>query len=264
MCVHTLSRKWRSWETTITVFLKLEQELLEPQDRVHVQVVGGLVEQQDVGLAEQRLREQHAHLLAVVELLHQAPVLVLADAERAQQRGRVGLGVPAVELAELALELGRARAVFVAEVRLGVERVLLGHHLVQLRVAHDHGGERVDLVVGEVVLAQHAQAHVLGDHDPAREGSWSPERQLQEGGLARAVGADQAVAVAGRELDVDVLEQRAAAEVEREAFGGNHGFRLRACLRYWLPRAEANRTCRVACFGTQELREARKTIHFRP
>jgi hypothetical protein len=34
------------------------QEALEPADRVEVEVVGGLVEQQRVGLAEQGLREQ--------------------------------------------------------------------------------------------------------------------------------------------------------------------------------------------------------------
>ena len=38
------------------------EEPLEPADRVEVEVVGRLVEQQRVGLAEQRLREQHAQL----------------------------------------------------------------------------------------------------------------------------------------------------------------------------------------------------------
>ena len=38
-------------------------------------------------------------------------------------------------------------------------------------------------------------------------GSISPDEDLEKGGFAGAVGADQAVAVAGGELDVDVLEE---------------------------------------------------------
>ena len=48
--------------------LVLVEEVLEPADRVEVEVVGGLVEQQRLGLAEQRLREQHAQLVAAGEL----------------------------------------------------------------------------------------------------------------------------------------------------------------------------------------------------
>jgi hypothetical protein len=40
--------------------LEVDQQLLQPLDRVQVQVVGGLVEQQHVGLAHQRLGQRHA------------------------------------------------------------------------------------------------------------------------------------------------------------------------------------------------------------
>ena len=38
-----------------------EQVVLEPQDRVKVEVVGGLVEQKQIGLHEQRTRQRHPH-----------------------------------------------------------------------------------------------------------------------------------------------------------------------------------------------------------
>ncbi len=46
------------------------EELLEPVDRVEVEVVGRLVEQQRLGMAEERLRQQHAHLLSALQLAH--------------------------------------------------------------------------------------------------------------------------------------------------------------------------------------------------
>ena len=45
-----------------------DEELPQPVDRVEVEVVGRLVEQQRLGMAEQRLRQQHAHLLAALQL----------------------------------------------------------------------------------------------------------------------------------------------------------------------------------------------------
>ena len=46
---------------------------------------------------------------------------------------------------------------------------------------------------------------------------------LHQSGLARAVGADEAVAVAIAELDADVLEQGLGAELDGEVVGGDHG-----------------------------------------
>ena len=46
--------------------LEVDEELLKPVDRVEVEVVGRLVEQQDVGIAEQGAREQHFDLLRAV------------------------------------------------------------------------------------------------------------------------------------------------------------------------------------------------------
>ena len=64
MCVHTLFRKCRSCEMITIVLSARVQHALEPADAVDVEVVGRLVEQQDVRIAEQRLREQHAQLPA--------------------------------------------------------------------------------------------------------------------------------------------------------------------------------------------------------
>src|SRR5690606_5652387 len=46
-------------------------------------------------------------------------------------------------------------------------------------------------------------------------------QDLHEGGLAAAVGADQAITVAVTELDGNVLEQRLGAELHGDVVGGN-------------------------------------------
>ena len=68
-------------------------------------MVRRLVEQQDVGVAEERLREQHAHLFLGRELGHHELVLVLRDTEAVEEARGVRLRVPAVHLRELRLEL---------------------------------------------------------------------------------------------------------------------------------------------------------------
>jgi hypothetical protein len=86
-------------------------------------------------------------------------------------------------------------------------------------VAHHHHVEHAHVFVGELVLAQvgHALAADRGDvagRAPARR------QDLHEGGLAGAVGADQAVAVAVAELDGDVLEQGLGPELHGDVGEG--------------------------------------------
>ena len=85
--------------------LEFREIILEPCHGVEVKVVGGLVEQQVVWVAEESLGQQDTHLLVTAHVAHQHIVLVLLDAETAQQGGGVSLGVPALELGKALLEL---------------------------------------------------------------------------------------------------------------------------------------------------------------
>jgi hypothetical protein len=64
MRVASARRKRRSWVTNTSAAAPLLQEALQPVDRLDVQVVGRLVQQQQVGLRDQRPRQQHAPLHA--------------------------------------------------------------------------------------------------------------------------------------------------------------------------------------------------------
>ncbi len=114
MRVTTASRKRRSWETTRTAPVEAGEELLEPGEAVGVEVVGGLVEEQDVGVLEQRGGQQRAGLLAAGEAPQRAGGVEVVDGEAAADllgarlgRPRAG-GLGAVEGVGVGIEVVRA------------------------------------------------------------------------------------------------------------------------------------------------------------
>ena len=185
-------------------------------------MVGGLVQQDDVRLAEQRLGQQDLHLLLGGQRAHLAVQDVLGQPQALDQAAHVALCLPAVHIGELRLQLAGLHAVLVSEVLLGVEGVLLLHDVVEPLVAHDDRVQHGVLVVLEVVLLQHAHPLVLGDHHLAGGGLQVPGEDAEEGGLPRAVGTDDAVAVTGSEFQVHVLEQGLSAEIETDVIDCDH------------------------------------------
>ena len=121
-------------------------------------MVGRLVEQQHVRVAEQRLRQQHLDLVVAVQLRHFEGVLVLGHAQLVEHGLRAGFRIPAVHLGKFALQLRRANAVLIGKVGLGIERFLLLHHIVEAFIAHNDGGDHVVVVIEEVILLQHREA----------------------------------------------------------------------------------------------------------
>ncbi|MNF74268.1 hypothetical protein D3C84_562960 [compost metagenome] len=197
------------------------EDVFQPADGVDVQVVGRLVQQQHVGIGEQRLGQQHAQLPARRHFAHRAEVLGQRDAQAEEQLAGARFGGVAVHLGELGLQLGHGHAVFLAHFRQRVDAVALGLHLPQFFVTHDHGVDHVEFFVGELVLAQLAQAGVGIQHHLAAGGLEVAAEDLHEGRLAATVGADQAVAVAVVELDGNVFKQGLGPELHGDVSGGN-------------------------------------------
>ena len=185
-------------------------------------MVGGLVQQDDVRLAEEGLGQQHLHLLLGGQRAHLAVQNVLGQSQALDQAAHVTLRLPAVHVGKLRLQFAGLHTVGVGEVLLGVEGVLLLHDIVEPLVAHDDRVQHRVLVVLEVVLLQNAHPLILGDHHLAGGRLQIPGEDPQEGGLSGAVGADDAVAVAGGELQVHVLEQGLSAEIETDVIDCDH------------------------------------------
>ena len=197
--------------------LVVREEILQPCDGLDIQMVGRLVEQHDVRMTEQRLCEQHLDLLRVGEGCHGGVHdLVRVQTQTLKQLCRIGLDVPTVHLGKIRLQLGGADAVLVRKRVLGIQCVLLLHDLIQARIALNDGVQYGEVVECKVVLTQDGHTQV-GVHDDLAAGRLQIAGQhTQQGGLARAVCADDAVAVALGKFQIDILEQRRAVKVDAQ------------------------------------------------
>ena len=145
-----------------------------------------------------------------------------ADAQPLQDAGRVGFGLPAAQLGELLLQQAGLDPVLLRHLLFGVERVFLLADLVQTLVAHDDRIHHVVGVVGVLILLQDGHAGVGQDGYLAGGGLQLPGEDLQKGGLARAVGADDAVAVALDELKVHMGKEGLSAVLEAQVGNSDH------------------------------------------
>ena len=203
-------------------FELVHQERLEPADGIEIEMVGGLVEEQHVGLAEEHLGDENAQLVAGGQAAHLVAVLVGGDAETLEQLGGLALGHVAVLLGDGALELAQADTDLVGDLA-DQEGFLFVQGLPQALVAHHDGVEDALVVVLEVVLLEDAEAHAAGDGDPPRVGLLEAREHLDERRFPRAVGPGEAVALAGIELHRDVLEEDLGTEAFGEVFEQDHG-----------------------------------------
>ena len=215
----------------------LLERALEPGDRLGVEVVGRLVEEQQVGLGEQEPAERDAAALAPGErgdvgVARREAERVHGDLERAVElpgAGGVDLGLEVGLLLEERVDVGvgvtegRAHLVVAVDELLGLADALgdvAGHVLGRVELgllgqeAHREAG-------GEARLA--SEAVVLARHD------------AQQRGLARAVGPDDADLGAGIEGQVDALQDLAVGRIEalEPAHGvdelGGHGDQCARC-----------------------------------
>ena len=201
---------------------EVDKELLQPSDGIEIQMVRRLVQKKDVGVSEQGPGKKHLHLQGAVQVLHQRVVVIRLHAETIEQVRRIALGVPAVHRGEFRFQIRRLDAVFVREVLLRVEDLLLLHDIVEALVAHDHRIDNGVIIILEVVLLQEGEALSGGDGDVPVGGVQLSGQDLQEGGFSGPVGADQPVAVPFRKLNVYIFKQRLFADAECNAVCTDH------------------------------------------
>jgi len=206
----------------------VRQVLLEPVARGQVEVVGGLVHQQQVGAGQEQLGERDAHLPAARELLCAARRVLRGEAEPFQYVRDTGVDLVAAQLAEalahlgVALEqalvvavLGRVRELVLDRVLLVLERQQVLEGLLQLR---PHRAAVVD----DAVLGQVADRRVRGHPDAARVRLLEPGQHAQERRLPRAVGSRQANPVPLADVPAHLLEEDAVRVTLAQAFDVDH------------------------------------------
>lgn len=185
----------------------------QPDDRVGVEVVGRLVEQQDVGVREEDAGQLDAAALTAGECMERLSEHPVGQAERGGDGGGLGLGgVPALG-EELRLQtLVLLHRLLAGGALAGRHPLLVLPHLAQDLVEAAGGedpvaGQHVE-VAGAGVLRE--VAHLAGAGDGAADGVALAREALGEGGLARSVAADEADAVALGDTEGGGLDENAA------------------------------------------------------
>ncbi len=172
---------------------ELEQALLQHLERRDVEVVRGLVEQQQVGRLQHEASQHRAGLLAAREPSHRRLELLGAEEEAPR---------PARHVHAAALEDDR--------VAVGGERAL----------QRDRGVEP------RAVLVEHHHPQARGVLDRARVGRLLPAEQAQERALAAAVRPEEAEAGPRREHEVEAAHDLAVAVALRQTLGDHQALRL--------------------------------------
>ena len=203
----------------------LRQGLLEPLDRRQVEVVRGLVEQQDVGSGKQQLRELDAHEPAAAERPERARAGVGVESQTAEHaldpRGALEASRK-LEGGAAAVVAGRELRGHVAAVRARALHLRLQGAKLPFEVVEmgEHRGDLVEdaaVAIGVDLLAQEADSNVTRDDDAAGIRDLVPRGDAQQRGLAGAVGSDQADAVVSLYAERGTPEQIASADAPGHA-----------------------------------------------
>ena len=197
------------------------QVVLQPADRVEIEVVGRLVEQEHVGPGEEGLGDEDAELVPARERAHLVEVAIGADPQALEEGGGARLGGVPVLLADHALELGQLHADLVRHLQLE-QAILLLHRVPERLVAHEHAVEDPLVLVGEVVLLEDPDLELLGDLHGALVGLLLARDDLEQRRFPGPVGPDERVALAWIEAHRDVLEEDFRAEPFGELVERDH------------------------------------------
>ena len=193
--------------------LVLVQELFQPQDGLGVQVVGGLVEQQQVRGLKQQLAQGHTAALATGA--HVDRGVRVRALQGVHCLLELGVEVPAVGGVDLGLQLAH---LFHQGVEVGVR---IGHLLTDFIESGDLLGNRAERhldvlahglgVVQRRLLLQDADREARGQAGLAVAHGLQAGHDLEQGGLTHAVRAHDADLCAGQEAQGHVIENHAVA-----------------------------------------------------
>jgi len=190
-----------------------QQVLFKPADRFDVEVVGRLVEQQQIGLAGKRPGEQHPPFHAAGES-DEGPIRLQLEAgqhllDALLQRPAAG-GVEGV----LGDEQFRQQALLAAHLQLPAEGVVTAERLPRCSEAAGHHFEDRSLQLLRHVLRQARHLQPLLPVDDAGIRQYFACHQGEQGRLAGAVAPQQADALSPFNLQAGSVEQGGAAEGE--------------------------------------------------
>jgi hypothetical protein len=182
-------------------------------------VIGRLVEQENVRLLQQQLRQRDSHLPAAGEFLGSARPVVLAEAEAVQHTSNLRFDRIAVARAKLTVDsmeaVGDRRILSPGRIQirhLVRERLQLDFHIAQIG-KHRHAlGEYGAAGQGESILREIAGGQAAhGCQRPVIE-AVDTGQNLEKRGFSGSIRAHDAGALPGRDEPVEFFKQQFMAE----------------------------------------------------
>ena len=189
----------------------VDEELLHPLHRFHVEVIGGFVEQQDVGLGDQRAGQQRL-ALAATRGRRKRRIGVEGQVHEHRLHPRVHLpGVGRVERVVRAVEFAQ-RGVAVVGAEVVTDLVIARQQAAQFAESGGHHVVRgaVDVARNFLFEPRHRDSRL--PHHLALVGKQRAVEQLHERALSRTVAPQQADAFAALDRKAGVIEHRRSAE----------------------------------------------------
>jgi hypothetical protein len=196
------------------------QPVLQPEDGLEIEMVGRLVQQQQVGSGHQGLGQAQAHAPATGEFGDGTFRILRREAETGQELPRPGLGAPAVDRVDLGVEM----AVFLAVLAV-----------CQACLQCPQGGIAIQHIVdrppgaGIHLLRQVGADPTAWPIDLAGVGRQLAAQCSQQRTLAAAVRAGQAHAPARMNPKGCMADQRLATAAQFHVLETNHGRKCSAC-----------------------------------
>ncbi len=192
---------------------ELPQMLGEPELGLEVEMVRRLVEDQQIGIAEQRAGQRHAHAPAAGELAARPCLGGVVEAQAIQDRGGARGRGGGADLVEPHVDVGQPQPI--------MRGLGLGHQRRALDVGCQHGVEHAD-VAARRILRHRADAGAAHQVDVAAVGLELALDQLEQGRFARAIAADQADFPAVGKGRGGAVEQHALAMAEGKIGDAQH------------------------------------------
>ena len=177
------------------------EPVLEPEDRIEIQVVGRFIQQQQVGRAHQRLGEVETHAPATGEAADRQRHLLVGKAQSGEQLARAGVGAVAVDVVQFGVQTRQCVAIVCL---LGGGKLALNAPQLDVAIEHIVHGQAIE---GIDLLAHVRDAPVRRQLAIAAVGHQLATQQREEGGFASAIGADQAGLLAGVQGQLGAVQQ---------------------------------------------------------
>ena len=199
---------------------------LEPFERGDVEVVGGLVEEEQVGIAGEGAGKRRAGQLAAREAREGAVELVVLEAEPVQGHEGLGAPVPAAGVLEAGLGgrvLLQHGLLFGPLRHLGLEVPQAPLEGNEVGAAGQHVVTQAQLGLARGPLVVQRRSRPLLEGELAAIGADLSGEHPKQGGLAGPVAARQRHAVAPLELERDAPEQRRPRHVLVQRAGDHNG-----------------------------------------